>query len=182
MKRFNDRLSTLIPAFALIFILCFLMIIKNVEYTEENIDNDNAEAKIDFYFTSKIPIVPVATATPKHEAPKTTPQTTSISYSEGIKVYKESFSSELSGIDWGTIFIGIPKSFHFFVMNTGDRPIILYLSVANWTPGVNGTITWNYDGNTVRANTPIPITLSLKIESANVTAFSNDIHITFTSV
>ena len=95
-------------------------------------------------------------------------------------MYGEGDPKEITMFDWGTIFIGIPKSYNISILNGGDKPIILYLAVTNWTPGVNGTITWSYDGKAVAAHAIIPITLSIKIESANGTAFNNDIKITFT--
>ena len=104
-----------------------------------------------------------------------------ITYSEGIKVYGEDNASEISGIDWGTVTLGVTKNTQISVLNIGDKPIILYLSANNWTPGVNGTITWNYNDKAVLANAIVSITLSLNIESTNVTAFNNNIIIGFTS-
>ena len=104
-----------------------------------------------------------------------------ITHSEGIKVYGEDNASEISGIEWGTVTLGVTKNTQISVLNTGDKPIILYLSANNWTTGVNGTITWNYNDEAILANAIVSITLSLNIESANVTAFNNNIIIGFTS-
>ena len=60
-------------------------------------------------------------------------------------MYGEDNASEISGIEWGTVTLGVTKNTQISVLNTGDKPIILYLSANNWTTGVNGTITWNYN-------------------------------------
>ena len=90
-------------------------------------------------------------------------------------MYGRDNASEISGIEWGTVTLGVTKNTQISVLNTGDKPIILYLSANNWTPGGNGTITWNYNDEAVLANAIVSITLSLNIESANVTAFNNNI-------
>ncbi len=103
---------------------------------------------------------------------------TSFQHSDGIKVYGKDSSIELEGIDWGRIFIDITNYYYISITNVGDQPVILELSVTNWTPGVNGVVYWNYNGATIPINGTVAITLSLIIKDATTDTFSNDITIT----
>jgi hypothetical protein len=104
----------------------------------------------------------------------TTNQATSLRHSEGIKIYDEKHV-ELEGIDWGAITLGKPGYYYISVVNVGDQPVILELSVTNWTPGVNGVVSWDYNGETVPVEGNFSIRLSLIIKDATVNIFGNDI-------
>jgi hypothetical protein len=103
---------------------------------------------------------------------------TSLQHSDGIKVYGEDYPRELKGINWGEIVIGKTSYKHISVTNLGDQPVTLELSVKNWTPGVDGTITWSYNGKNVPAGTAVSITLALTIYGASSDTFGNSIIIT----
>jgi hypothetical protein len=111
--------------------------------------------------------------TPSPSQPLTPTSTTD---NPSVRVYND-FSYELTDIDWGTINIAVGESkiYTINVVNNGNRPVVLSLSTVNWTPGISGTVTWNYDGKALAVNAAVPITLTLTIQSANVTAFSNSI-------
>lgn len=105
---------------------------------------------------------------------------TSVRYSEGIKVYSD-YPNELQGINWGSIIIGKASYYHIIVTNVGDHPVILKLSVTNWTPGVSGSVSWNYNGEAVPINGKVSIELSLLIRSATGNTFYNNIVVTSTA-
>jgi hypothetical protein len=104
--------------------------------------------------------------------------TTSLQHSEGIKVYGEDYPHELKGINWGAIVIGQTSHKYISVTNVGEQPVTLELSVKNWTPGVNGVVTWNYNGKPVPVGSTVSITLALTIYDATVDTFGNSIIIT----
>jgi hypothetical protein len=124
---------------------------------------------------------PNPTHTPQPSALSTSTATseepTQIKSYNGIKVYDENLS-QITSIYWGVVALGILKNYKIYVSNVGDSPVTLGLSADNWTPGVNGSISWNYDGASVAVNATVPVTLSLQIEEANVTAFNNDLIVT----
>jgi hypothetical protein len=92
-------------------------------------------------------------------------------------VYDENLK-EISSIYWGIVALGGLKNYLIYVTNIGNSPVTLALSTINWTPGVIGTIYWNYNGTSVAANATVPITLSINIVEANVTAFNNEVVLT----
>jgi hypothetical protein len=179
----NDRKWLLIWSFALVLVIGFSAVVKNAYYIpQDSISPSPTPSLLPTPSTTPSATSPLPSPTPSVlPTPLATPLDQRITYSEGIEVYGEDYLKELTMIDWGTISIGSPKSYNISIQNSGDKPIILHLAVTNWTPGVNGTITWSYDGKAVAAHAIIPITLSLKIESANGTDFNNNITITFTS-
>jgi hypothetical protein len=167
----------------LIFIIGFTIVVLNLGYSIEPksspLPNPSecflpvAASRMELPFSQLLTFPPPVALSSATSAP-------SITHSEGIKV-NDNYSSELTSIDWGTITLGVTKNTQISVLNIGDKPVILYLSAINWTPGVNGTITWNYNDEAVLANATVSITLSLNIESANVTAFNNNIIVGFTT-
>ena len=161
----------------LIVIVGFTSVVLNLGYTIEPKSSSMPNPSDSF-----LPVAPSRRSLP-FPKPSPSPQRVAsssatpapgITHSEGIKVYGD-YSNELTSIDWGTVTLGVTKNIQISVLNVGDKPIILYLSAINWTPGVNGTITWNYNDEAVLANAIVSITLSLNIESANVTAFNDNI-------
>ncbi len=177
------KVSTLTLAIMLVLTICVLMSVKNAQnltYIPAHNGNSNQTDTIEM--PSIIgPVLPnPPTVNSDEENPPESNHYQSVSYSEGIKVYGADFPNELKSIDWGTIFVGVQKSYSISVLNYANQPVSLSLQVSNWTPGVDASITWNYDGKTVPVNTIIPVTLTLLVRSANTTAFSNSIHITAT--
>jgi hypothetical protein len=120
-------------------------------------------------------------STPKPAAsPSTTTATSTTSTSTptptvSISIFGSDPSKELLNIEWGAINILETKNYTINVVNSGNAPVILGLSVSNWTVGVEGTISWDYDGRAIASQATKLITLSLIIENANVTSFSNNI-------
>ena len=161
----------------LILIIGFTIVILNLGYTIEPKSSPIPNPSDGFLpVAPSRRLLPSPTPSPSPQpvaSPSATPAP-GITHSEGIKVYGD-YSNELTSIDWGTVTLGVTKNIQISVLNIGDKPLILYLSAINWTPGVNGKITWNYNNAAVLANAIVTITLSLNIESANVTAFNNNI-------
>ncbi len=182
LKKINIwKVSTLVLAITLVLTICLLMSTKNAQNianTPELNDNDDHNETIDVPSRIGSVLPKPSHDNSNNQAASNEPQYQSMSYSESIKVYGKDYPNELTGIDWGTIFLGTEKNYSISVLNIADNPIVLKLEVTNWTPGVNANITWNYDGKAVPANTMIPITLTLLIINSNVTSFGNSIIIT----
>jgi len=179
------ELSGFLPLIALVLTLSFLATVRTPNYRFNSpLSTDLpieliAEPKNDFP-AQTTNVVPVTPKQQQQTQSPTTAHDTTIKYSEGIKVYGN-YPTILSGINWGSIYIGVPKDHPITVSNTGDTPVKLSLSATNWTPGVEASITWDYDGKAVSPNSMVSITLSLVIKSANVTNFGNDIIISSTN-
>ncbi len=177
------KVSTLVLAIGLVLTICLLMSARNAQnltYSPVLNDSNNQNDTIEVPSGTDSVLPKPSSVNSNHQPSPTDSQQQSVSYSEGIKVYGSDFPNELTSIDWGTIFIGIEKNYSLSVLNLENKPIGLNLQVSNWTPGVDASITWRYDGKAVPANTAVPITLTLLVRSANITAFSNNIFITAT--
>jgi hypothetical protein len=182
LKRINIwKVSTLILAISLVLTISVLMSVRNAQnltyIPAQNGNNQTGTIDVPSIVGPVLP-QPPAVQSDQENPPDSHHQ--SVSYSEGIKVYGADFPNELKSIDWGTIFVGIHKNYSISVLNYANQPVSLSLQVTNWNPGVDASITWNYDGKTVPVNTIIPVTLTLLVRSANTTSFSNSIHITAT--
>lgn len=94
-----------------------------------------------------------------------------------ISVFGSNPNSELLDIDWGAVVIGEPKNYTTYVLNRSNQPVILSLSVTNWTPEVDGKVTWDYNGKALSSQDKTQVTLSLIIYNTNVTSFSNVIRV-----
>jgi hypothetical protein len=94
----------------------------------------------------------------------------------GIGVYWDDDStSRVNAINWGFLMPGSQKSFTVYVCNEGNIPLTLSISASNWRPSIASdylTLTWSYAGQTVKAGTTIPVTLTLSV-SESVTGISS---------
>ncbi len=104
-----------------------------------------------------------------------------VSYDPEIKVYDGNSTHELKGIDWGSVSIGQTKYYEVTVTNTGEGNVTLSLSVVNWTPGIDASIEWEYNGTALSTGATLPITLCLQVNSASASTFDNDIVISATN-
>ncbi len=116
--------------------------------------------------------------TPNGTQTSPTPTSTPTPPSVNIDVYGKGSVTKLEEIDWGIIFVDKTSTYNISVTNAGDVPVILDLLVTNWSQGVYGVITWDYNGSAIPVYESVDITLSLKINYATTTTFSNDIIIT----
>jgi hypothetical protein len=98
-----------------------------------------------------------------------------ISHDPEIKVLDKNSDQELTGINWGTIVIGQTKYYEIKVTNEGDQPVTLGLSAINWTPGIDASIEWQYNGSALQMGSTLAITLCLIVHSASASTFDNDI-------
>ncbi len=124
---------------------------------------------------------PIPTLTPNNNV-NSNNEATSLHHSEGIKVFGQDHSTELQGINWGTITVGRMSYYQIYVTNIGDSPVTLKLSVTNWTPGVNGLLSWNYDNKPLQVDDTVSIVFYLQISTATGDSFNNDIVITSNAV
>jgi hypothetical protein len=117
---------------------------------------------------------------------KTLPSSGTIVSTVNVDAYSDSACTQtLASIDWGTIPPGGFTSKTVYVKNTGDAPVTLSMSKANWTPATaNGplTVTWNREGTVLPANqvSAAALTLSASSNVGGLTTFSVDIVISGT--
>jgi len=94
----------------------------------------------------------------------------------GIGVYWDDDStSRVNEIKWGFLTPGSQKSFTVYICNEGNIPLTLSISASNWNPPIASnylTLTWSHTGQTVKAGTTIPLTLTLSV-SESVTGISS---------
>jgi hypothetical protein len=85
----------------------------------------------------------------------------------GIGAYwDEACTRSVDALDWGFLAAGAQKSFTVYVSNEGALPMTLSLSTSNWNPEAASnylTLTWDYNGQTVNADTTIPVTITLTV-------------------
>lgn len=103
----------------------------------------------------------------------------------GVGVYSDSACTmKVTSLNWGTLSPGESKTQTIYVKNVGSVPIVLSMTVGNWTPSNAGVITvsWNRQGSTLSAGSSISaaITLTVPTSISGVTSFSFDITITGT--
>ena len=106
----------------------------------------------------------------------------------GVEMYSDSsLNNPLSSIDWGTLEPGANKNVECYIQNTGKTATILTLETGNWTPPETATyitLTWDYNGQTLKIDEMIRITLILTISGniQGVTGFFFDIIIIGSSI
>jgi hypothetical protein len=98
------------------------------------------------------------------KASKQIPASDSIT-SVGVCVCSDSQGQiSLSSINWGNAASGGSVTTAIFVKNSGNTPITLYLSSANWTPSGMGsslTLTWDYNNATIQPGSLMKVNLTL---------------------
>jgi hypothetical protein len=104
-------------------------------------------------------------------------KTTVVQQSEGIKVNGKDRYNNLKRIDWGEVHINRASTYEIVVTNVGYQPVVLELSASNWSPDVNGEVSWDYNGSSIPVKGEISITLSLTIKDAKTDTFNVDITI-----
>jgi hypothetical protein len=163
----------------MIGLLTVVLILSIVSITSLNFEKStNQKNAVDDKPVLFTPIKPNTTEPPKKPQVSTVE---SISHDPNIKVYDKNSNQELTRINWGSIAIGQAKYYDIKVTNEGDQPVTLRLSAINWTPGVDASIEWQYNGTALATGSTIAITLYLTVQSASTNTFDNDIVISATN-
>lgn len=104
----------------------------------------------------------------------------------GVGVYWDANATvPVSEIDWGELRPGDLAGVTTYIKNTRSTNITLALNTSTWDPpeaSVYFSLEWNYTGGVLRAETVIPVQLTLyvSLDIRDVTAFSFDILVTAT--
>ena len=90
-------------------------------------------------------------------------------------------TKRVTSIDWGTLYPGQTASKLIYIRNEGNISITLSLKTENWNPPEAAnylTLSWNYDGRSLRLGDVVPVTLYLTVSPnvpPTITDFSFDI-------
>jgi hypothetical protein len=90
-------------------------------------------------------------------------------------------TNRVTSIDWGTLYPGQTASKLIYIRNEGNVSMTLSLATENWNPPEAAnyiSLSWNYDGRTLRPGDVIPVTLYLSVSPnipSTITSFSFDI-------
>lgn len=99
----------------------------------------------------------------------------------GIGVYwDEDSTRKVNALDWGSLTPGSTKSFTIYISNEGALPLTLSMSTSNWSPPQAAnymTLTWNYNSQTLKGATTVPVTITLTVSSdiSGINTFNFDI-------
>lgn len=100
-----------------------------------------------------------------------------------VQVYSdEACTNPIGSINWGNREPGDTVTRTLYVKNTGNAPMIISMTVGNWSPSVASTyitITWNREGTSLSAGSSTSATISLSVSSSitGINSFSSDITI-----
>ncbi len=106
--------------------------------------------------------------------------------SVNVGVYSDSGCSQnCTAIDWGALAPGNSTTRTVYVKNTGNLPVTLSMTTANWVPtNANSylTVTWNRGSTVLTPNQSVLATITLTASSSagSLTSFSFNIVITGT--
>lgn len=85
----------------------------------------------------------------------------------GVVAYNDSSCmTSISELNWGMLTPGLSNTNTFYIKNEGNSDLMLSLDTTNWNP-TNAhnymTLSWNYEGQTIRPNQVIQISLTLSV-------------------
>ena len=85
----------------------------------------------------------------------------------GVVAYNDSSCmTSISEVNWGMLTPGLSNTSTFYIKNEGNSDLMLSLDTTNWNP-TNAhnymTLSWNYEGQTIRPNQVIQISLTLSV-------------------
>ena len=87
-----------------------------------------------------------------------------------IDVYSDvGCTSRLTEVDWGSIEVGGSVERVIYVRNSGDAEVVLSLLTDNWSPAAASdhmSVSWDYDGSTLRSGEVLEVVLSLDVEAS----------------
>jgi hypothetical protein len=104
----------------------------------------------------------------------------------GVGVYSNSgCTTALTAISWGTLNPGSVTTYTMYVMNTGNVPVTLNMTVSSWNPASASsyiTLTWNQTNTVLQASAHVAAELTLSVSSSisGITSFSFNITISGT--
>jgi hypothetical protein len=103
----------------------------------------------------------------------------------GVGVYWDNtFTSNVTSIDWGYLTSGSAANRTVYVKNNGDIREMLNMTTSNWSSGAYGkiTLTWDREGQLLDPGSSVQAVLTLSVSSdiSSVTSFSFNIIITGT--
>jgi hypothetical protein len=104
----------------------------------------------------------------------------------GVSIYSDpQGQNSTDSINWGNIAPGGSVTTTIYIKNTGNTPITLALSTANWTPTTISsslTLTWDYNNATVQAGalTKVNLTLAASQNAPQGQSFTVNLIITAT--
>jgi hypothetical protein len=103
----------------------------------------------------------------------------------GVGVYWDNtFTSNVTSIDWGYLTPGSAANRTVYVKNNGDIREMLNMTTSNWSSGAYGkiTLTWDREGQLLDPGSSVQAVLTLSVSSdiSSVTSFSFNIIITGT--
>ena len=102
----------------------------------------------------------------------------------GVSIYSDAQGQvSLNAINWGNVPPSGSVTTSIYVKSTGNTPITLYLSTANWTPASIAsklTLTWNYNNATLQPGSiaRIDLTLAATTDAPQGTSFTYNMIIT----
>jgi hypothetical protein len=103
-----------------------------------------------------------------------------------VGVYSDSQCTQnCTNVSWGTVSPGTAPTQTVYVKNTGNTPVTLTMTTANWTPtnaNTYLTLTWNRQNIVLNAgqSTSAALTLTAAADTGSLTNFSFNIIITGT--
>jgi hypothetical protein len=116
--------------------------------------------------TSGILVQTVDLTPPAPSSPTPTPPEPEIE----IDVYSDvGCMSRLTEVEWGSIEVGDSVERVIYVRNSGDAEVFLSLLTDNWSPATSSdhmTVSWDYDGSTLRSGEVLEVVLSLDVEAS----------------
>jgi len=98
-----------------------------------------------------------------------------------LNVYSDSAcTTAVTSINWGSIAPGGTTSKVIYLKNTGNTPLTLSLSTANWNPTAAASqliISWNKQDTVLAAGQSVAATVTLAVSSSvsGITSFSTQI-------
>jgi hypothetical protein len=101
----------------------------------------------------------------------------------GVAVFTDnSFATELTSLNWGTMDPGSQKTLTVYIRNEGNSPITLTQMTSNWSPSTVSSylsLSWSYSGQKVNAGAYVQVSLTLTVSSnvAKINSFSFDLTI-----
>jgi len=88
----------------------------------------------------------------------------------GVGVYKDAnFTLLVTEIDWGVVEAGETKNFSAYIKNESNVPLSLAMSTEGWQPANASSfisLSWNYRGELIPVGGSVPVTLTLRVDSA----------------
>jgi hypothetical protein len=99
----------------------------------------------------------------------------------GVGIYwDQSYTTEVSSIEWGIIEPGSSKSVTVYIRNEGNSVANLTMNTSNWNPANASDyidLSWDYQGQVINVDEVLEVTFTLIVSSEiqGISSFSFDI-------